>query len=201
MLRMLSLIAAVSLLAGCMAHKKSRYEYVQHINPQQAGERFIDSLTKQKIDTIVGYFYWTQLGPSPFYIYWESNGIQYISQINRFSTFKTIKSWPLSHDLFDSTMLRKLMTDVHVAKPMLTKEGKEIFVADECSDCPREQLYIRCGTLSKTFIVSPSADTWSPRRLFADKFRSILSQVQDYWQGENYKKEKIKMRNGYQIWN
>jgi len=98
---LLQVLIFVSLI-GCASSKYSTV-YIEHLNSRAEGERFIDSLKTQGVDTIIGYYdncygCWSGFN-RPYYVYWDSGNIWHLTTFTNYSRFKNITGYspPLAY--------------------------------------------------------------------------------------------------------
>lgn len=198
----LLLIIFFSFVTSCVVHRKHEYEMVGHIDAQKDGNRYIDSLKSAKIDTIIGYFYWTSLGPCPYYIYWQKKGQGYITQITRYTKYNIIEK-NLCYDAFTPLITHKLDTEKIETELITYDDGaKKIITPLDCDDCPVEDIkvFVRHDSIAYRLpMLTRDKNSWSCHVTYIDKFRSFLLEITE-WKMLNPKYEKVKRRGGYQIW-
>jgi len=166
---------------------------ISHIDGQQAGNIFIDSLKSEKIDTIIGYYDWRGMNgiDNSYYIYWQNKGNGYLTQITQYAKYNIINK-SLYYDMIGSLILQKLKTE-KIEIPLET-----------CDDCSGEQMTVFVRPDSITYdipLFTRSMNGWSTQIIFIDKFRSFLFDINPWeWKALNPKYKRIKRRGGYQIW-
>ena len=159
---------------------------MQHINSQKEGTTFIDSLKKAGVDSVVGYFYWTSLGPRPYHIYWKKNGMGYLVKIDAYARYNII-------GVCDFTGLSPtILADLHI-----DAGHKNDSALTSCDDCPGENMCILWGKDSIAYdmsLIQGWYNEWSVRKLFIDKFRSYLylEESSNEWKALNFKRGKLR---------
>jgi hypothetical protein len=174
----------ILLFLGACSNRFHKTNYIEHLDPVANGNKFIDSLRAEGIDTLIAYYEGCsgciRGFEKSYYIYWVHNDSGYLTKFTNYSNFKAFQSYP---------PLQYLKENIKSIENGWLNEPKS-----EWNHFQFQSIYIILGTKEIKYTI-PDYVRWvnesAPKVIFIDKIRSKLYGLNpEYWVGLNFKTEK-----------